>query len=289
VQITKPGIYDIPAEEYHVDPVAGGSLSHGGAIQLLPPSCPAKYHYNRTHPEKPNGNFDIGRAAHDLVLRGVDAVEVIVADDWRTKVAQAARSRAYAMRKTPLLMAQWQAVQDMAGALHEHHVASALLRGGQPEQAIFWRGTQSSGGVWQRALLDFLPWRAHDAMYGVEYKSCRSAHPDSIAKAMWDHRYVQQAPWYLDALESQGLAEAATTPFFFIMQEKEPPYIITIAQLETAAMRWGRELNATAIDKYRHCVATNRWPGYEDDVVTVGLPTYAEYQLAEQDLEEINA
>lgn len=289
MQITRPGIYDIPAELYHSDPVPGGSLSHSGAIQLLPPSCPAKYHYNRTHPEKPNGNFDIGRAAHDLVLRGVDAVVVCDYNDWKTKAAQTARKAAYEAGRTPLLMAQWQAVQDMASALYEHHFASALLRGGKPEQAIFWHGPQSNGGVWQRALLDFLPDRTHDSMHGVEYKSCRSAHPDAISKALWEHRYVQQAPWYLDAMESQGLVKAAATPFFFIMQEKEPPYIITIAQLETDAMQWGRELNAKAIDEYRRCVATNRWPGYEDDVVTVGLPTYAEYQLADRDLEEVGA
>jgi len=35
IQVTAPGVYDIPAEAYHADPVPGGSLSASGARDLL--------------------------------------------------------------------------------------------------------------------------------------------------------------------------------------------------------------------------------------------------------------
>jgi hypothetical protein len=48
--ITEPGVYDIAEDHYHADPVPGGSLSNSGAKKLLPPSCPAKFAYEREHP-----------------------------------------------------------------------------------------------------------------------------------------------------------------------------------------------------------------------------------------------
>jgi len=39
VLITEPGVYALPADVYHADPVAGGSLSSSGAKKLL--ACPA--------------------------------------------------------------------------------------------------------------------------------------------------------------------------------------------------------------------------------------------------------
>jgi len=283
--ITKPGVYTMPAAAYHEDPVENGSLSHTGAVMLLPPSCPAKYFHRQCNPEPPSEVFDVGKAAHELVLRGVNAVTVIDHDSWRTKAAQAAKTLAYAQGKIPLLTAQWQRVEDMAAALYEHKAAAALLRGGKPEQALVWRDS----GIWRRALLDFLPDRDTDSMYGVEYKTCLSAHPDAISRALWERRYCQQGPYYQDGMHSLGLTGERDVPFYFIMQEKEPPYIVTIAQMKPDAIKWGRVLNAKAIEVYKRCVATGRWGGYTDDVVGVSLPTYAEYQLDAMMESEVSA
>src|SRR5947208_408585 len=107
--ITKPGVYQMTSDEYHNHKDV---LSHSGAIKLLPPSCPAKYRHWVDNPEEPNREFDIGRAVHDLILRGVDAVVIVDCDSWRTKAAQQTREGAYLEGKTPLLTEQWQRVQD---------------------------------------------------------------------------------------------------------------------------------------------------------------------------------
>lgn len=274
----EPGVYTMDPATYHGHTHV---LSHTGAIKLLPPSCPARFAHWRDHPEEdePSKDFDIGRAVHDLVLRGVDQVVVIHRDDYRTKDASSLRDAAWAAGKTPLLVKQWQRVQDMAEALWSNPLASALLRGGRPEQALFWR--DEDHGIYRRALLDFLPDRPAADMHGVDYKSAKSAHPTDVEKAIWSYRYMCQGAWYLDGIRALGLADAEHTPFFFIVQEKVPPYVVTVAQLEPDALRAGRQLNRQAIDLYRRCLAANRWPGYCDDVVMVGLPSYAEYQLDE--------
>src|SRR5258708_26204894 len=41
------GVYGIPADAYHADPIEGGSLSSSGARRLLPPGCPALFRQDR--------------------------------------------------------------------------------------------------------------------------------------------------------------------------------------------------------------------------------------------------
>ena len=50
--ITEPGVYEMPAEEYHADPVEGGSLSSTGARRLLE-MAPARWRYEQAHPSPP--------------------------------------------------------------------------------------------------------------------------------------------------------------------------------------------------------------------------------------------
>lgn len=278
-----PGIHTLSMGDYQ----DADALSFTGAVKLLPPSCPAKYRYWRDNPEEPTDVFDIGTAAHALVFRGAHRIDVIDAKNWQTKAAQTAKKDARATGRIALLTDQWQRVQDMAEALWRHPIASALLRGGAFEQSIFWKDTHA--GIQRKARLDFLPHRTPADMYGVDYKSCANAHPDSCSKALWTYRYCQQAAWYLDAMDAMDLTSAYHTPFHFIFQEKTPPYVVTVAQPDTDAIRWGRELNRTAMGIYRECVATQRWGGYDDEVVPISLPTWAEYQLADMDMDAVTA
>lgn len=66
--ITEPGVYDLPAEVYHADPVEGGSLSSTGARKLLPPSCPGWHVTTATgaacHIVGRHGNTRCGREIH---------------------------------------------------------------------------------------------------------------------------------------------------------------------------------------------------------------------------------
>src|SRR5207248_11468429 len=85
VQIVEPGVYDITNDVYHADPVPQGSLSSTGARQLTPPNCPALFKWQLDHPEPPNSVFDIGTAAHKLVLGDGPQIVEVDADDWRSK------------------------------------------------------------------------------------------------------------------------------------------------------------------------------------------------------------
>lgn len=277
--VDQPGVYRMPAEAYHADAVAGGSLSSTGARRLLPPSCPARFRWEQEHGRLPRREFDLGHAAHRLVLGdGADLV-VIDADNYRTKAAQAARDEAYAAGRTPLLSHEHEQVQAMAAALRAHPVAGALFApgSGQPEQALFW--IDAEFGVWRRALLDWLPEREHGRRLIVpDYKTCHSVEPAALSKALAQHGYYQQGAWYLDGVKALGLAGDIEPAFVLVCQERDPPYLITIAEPDTAALEWGRMRNRKAMAVYRDCQRTGIWPAYTDKVLPLPLPRWAEYE-----------
>jgi hypothetical protein len=280
--VTATGIYDMTAEEYHADPVPGGSLSSSGARKLLPPSCPAIFRHDQLHGRPPKRTFDFGHAAHKEVLGTGPELVVIDADSYRTKAAQAARAAAYADGAVPLLPDEYDQVQSMADAILRHPVASVLFdpTRGRAEQNLFWRDPAT--GVWRRARLDWLPDQTTSSrMIIPEYKSTISAEPSACMKTIYTYGYHQQADWNSEGVLMLELAEDVA--FVFVMQEKTPPYLVTVVEPDTQALAWGSVLNQKAIDVYARCQETGVWPGYTDDVVLASLPPYAlrAYEAAE--------
>lgn len=259
--VTEPGVYEMPAEVYHQH----DSLSSSGARRLLPPSCPALFRYGK---REHSTAFDIGHAAHKLVLgEGPELVEV-KAKDWRTKKAQEAQADAHAAGAVPLLTEQLDQVHAMAAALQRHDLARTLLAPGSgvAEQSLFW--TDPETGVTLRCRPDWL-----SPQWAVDYKSTISAEPAAIARSVHKFGYFQQAPFYRDGIAALGLGD--DLPFLFIFQEKTEPYLITVVQLDDRAMNAGTALNRRAIDLYARCLADDHWPAYATDVVLTELPTYA--------------
>lgn len=280
--IERPGLYpDLPAEDYHRDPVPGGSLSASGAKLLLPPSSPAHYRWAMDHPQPFKRHFSIGTAAHQRVLGVGPELVVIDAENYRTKTAQAERDEAHANGLVPLLAAEMEQVDAMTVALMAHPIAGRLLDPdhGKPEQSLFWRDDRT--GVIHRCRLDWLPDPSRGRMIIPDYKTARSAHPDTWAKAAADHGYHLQDANYRAGVQAVGLADKDVT-FVFIVQEKEPPYVVSVIELDQQAVWLGRDLMHQASSIYAECKAEGRWPGYSDRVEQASLPTYYT-RLYEQD------
>lgn len=269
--ITEPGVYDIPVEQYHRDPVEGGSLSCSGSRKLIPPSCPAKFRYAQDHPGEDHApHFDVGSAAHTAVLGEGAEIVVIDAPDWRTKAAKEQRDAAYAAGKTPLLAGDYEVVEAMAAALREHPIAGRMFvpGKGKPEQTLVWRDERT--GIMRRALLDWLP---DTGRIFADYKSARSAYPEDFRGPADKYGYAQQASWYLDGVQALGLA-GDDAAFVFVVQEKEPPYVVSVIELDSLSLRIGNQRNRAALSIFQHCTETGVWPGYGDDVALVSLPNW---------------
>lgn len=263
--ITAPGVYTVPETEYHADPVPDGSLSVSGAKRLLPPGCPALFRHEQLNGRPPKQAFDFGHAVHSLVL-GVGAPIVeIDAEDWRSKHAREQREEAYAAGNVPLLVADFTAAKAAAESVLSDPLAGPLFTDGTPEESWFWQ--DPTFGVWRRARTDY----RRPGMV-VDLKTCASAEPVAIGKAVANFGYHQQHAWYVDAVRAV-LDEDVTFRFVFV--EKTSPYLVTVVDLDRPAVESGRRLNDRALELYAECLAFDSWPGYASDVLTVSLPRWA--------------
>lgn len=169
--------------------------------------------------------------------------------------------------KTVLKADDYTAVLGMAEAMKRHPISKALGRG-KCEQTICWKDSET--GIWLRCRPDFLP---DDNRFIPDYKTTASAHPDDFARDVPHYGYHQQAALYLDGIAAV-FGENEARQFYFIAQEKEPPYIIQPFALDVESVEWGKRLNRKAIRTFARCLESNNWPAYSTDFVTVSLPRW---------------
>jgi hypothetical protein len=269
----QPGLYDIPAELYHADPIPGGSLSSTGARRLA--DCPARFKYFLDNPEPYKPEFEFGTAAHTVILGNGPELVVVDEERWDTKESKAKVAAIRAAGNVPLKAAARQRIDDMAEALARHSEAADILTPGSglAEQSAFW---QHPSGIWLRSRFDWLRPDEID-----DYKTTRSVHPDALQKAVYEHGYHQQRGFYLQIAIELGLIPPTGT-FKFIFQEKQPPYLVAVVELDFPAQVIGDELNERALHTYATCRATGHWPAYSEGTTYISLPPWVERKYAEE-------
>lgn len=280
--VERPGIYlGIPDDEYHRDPVPGGSLSSTGARKLLPPSCPALFRHWADHGQEYTADFDYGKAAHLRVLGTGPAIRAIDAANYLTKAAKQARDDAREAGEIPLLAHEVAEIDAMATALRAHPLAAKLLDPdrGQAEVSLFWQDPETR--VRCRARLDWAPDPGPGRPLLVDYKTCASADPDRLEKAINEFGYHVQRGHYLPGAKATGLV-SEDAELLFVFQEKRAPYLVTVVELSPTAKRIGEHLAREARHLYRECTTSGRWPGYTDDVALISLPGYVENRYAQE-------
>lgn len=276
--ITEPGIHEMTNEEYHSHRYA---LSSSGARMLLPPSCPALFRHAQATPPEPKKTFELGSAAHKLVLGEGPNLVKVDAEKWTTNAVKAEVATIRKAGAIPLKPAEYQQVHDMADALRRHPVASMLFdpARGKPEQSLFWRDRPT--GVMRRARFDWLPDARSGRLIIPDYKTCRSADPGALARAVEEFGYHQQDDWYRAAARALDLADD-TAAFVFVCQEKTPPYVVTVVEMDAEARRIGAARNRRALETFAECTATGRWPGYSDEIAYLSLPAWAAIRDTEE-------
>lgn len=272
------GVFDgIPEDEYHADK---GSLSVSGAKLLLPPSVPALFKYQRDHGQPHKAVFDFGSAAHKAVLGVGQPVRYIDADSWRTNKAKAGQAEAYALGEIPLLIQDQGVIEGMVAALREHPLASALLdpASGVPEQSLY--TVDPMTGVRLRGRLDWLPTVGYRSRLMVaDYKTTVNANPAEFGRTAAKFSYHQQAAWYQNLCIALGLDDDPA--FLFLCQEKSPPYLVSVVELDADALSVGQDLNYQAISIYSECMERDEWPGYDQGVSLASLPFWYTKNLRE--------
>lgn len=266
----KPGIYyDLSAEEYHKDPCPIPSLSSSIAKKIC---LESPLHAKCAHPRlsgipeifEHKENFDIGTAAHSVLLEGdTSKIVVVEANDWRTKAARAARDQAKQNGLVPVLRKKWYDVEAMVDAirddLSDHNQAFDMFKGGNPEVTLIWE----EDGVWCRARLDYL----HSDHKNIDDYKTRSgtANPEAITRSvMREEGWDIQAAWYLRGLcKLTGEIDAV---FRFAVQETSRPYPTSVVALGPDLMELAERKVEYAMRVWKECLGSGEWPGYPRDI-----------------------
>lgn len=269
----EPGIHQMTAAQYHADPAPMPSLSNS-ILKVLLTKSPA--HARLLHPVlnpdyRPTeaDRFDIGTAAHSILLESEDRCCIVEADDWRTKDAKMQRDMARATGLTPLLRHQYDEVQAMVGAARAYigrtGVLAAAFAAGKPEQALFWQ----EGSIWCRGLLD---WITDDRSVIVDVKTTSAESPAAFMRSMAAFGYDTQQAFYTRGVHAvTGIAPE----FYFLVIEDTAPHACYMVQCAASLYDLGGSKVSRGIKLWTACMEQDLWPSYSPEPYEAEAPAYA--------------
>lgn len=269
----RPGLHrGIDAETYHADPCPEPSLSSSIARVLLEQSAAHAFH---AHPrlggaaDDASNAADLGTVCHTLALGRGRHIEIIDADDWRTKAAKEARDAARAAGRTPVLARVMDeaegAVRSARRLLAELEGATEAVESVSTEVVAIWR----EGSSWCRAMVDILPDRA-PFIYDLKFTG-RIAEPMTYARTLAAN-YAIQAAFY-----PRGIAKIDGAPereLVFVVVETDPPYSAIPYALSPELLEAARDQVDAALRLWRRCMEVGEWPGYPSTVHYVDPPPW---------------
>lgn len=279
-----PGVHALRPDAYHLDPCPKPSLSASIAKLLIEASPRHAWHahprLNPGHEPEEATQFDIGSAAHTLLLRDERALTVIAADSYRTKEAKALRDAARLAGSIPILEKHYDDVRRMADAARTQlaaHEASDAFTDGKPEQTLI----HEDAGTWFRSMLDWLP--AKGSIF-YDYKSTGgSASPELWRRSIFDRGYDVQAAFYRRMIRAV-LGGVQEPRFRFVIQETTPPYCLSVIALAPDAVDLAERKVDEAIRIWRWCMERDSWPGYPAHVCYVDAPPWQEARQMEREV-----
>ena len=280
--IDAPGIYDLDAPAYHSDPCVRPSLS-SSIVRVLLNQTPhhAWCAHPRLNPSFAAGEdekFDVGTAAHVLMLNDIRSFAVCPQADWRKKEAQEFRAAAREAGKIPLLAEQRDRLLSMVSAGRRQldaHEASQAFTAGKGEQTIVWR----EGDAWCRARLDYLR-DARDVW--DDYKTTTTADPDAWRRIAVAVGHDIQGAFYRRGIRALHLA---TDPVMrFVVQEVEEPFALCVMRMSEQMLELADRQVEQAIQLWRRCLSANVWPGYPAHVIQIEAPEWHEARIMDREI-----
>ena len=259
----KPGIYSLPAERYHAAEGVSKSM-----LDILAAKTPAhlKAHLFGIAQKKETEALKIGAITHRALLEPDTYRDgFYVRPEKMTFTTIAGKQWKAEHEDRPILTAEEsEMIDSMVSSVHTHPFAKRLLAGCQPEQSLF---VEDKSGTLRKSRLDALT----TGNVLPDLKATDSAAIESFERNVSRYRLHVQAAYYLDNCNLSGIEKQA---FFFVVVEKEPPYLVRCLRLDGDIIEWGRKLYQHDIQLYRNCVESGRWPGWGEEWDEISLPAW---------------
>lgn len=283
-------IRGMPIDVYHSHP----ALSESGLKTLL--DCPARYYYkylsgNYEYKEKPS--FKIGKACHKYILEGQKEFEKEYwhnpfSDLTKTEIVRILQDKFKydcTISKYPLcdlmdMLLTSEGIEQKAIHLNKNELNqvigtaraikndkkayNAFHQKGESEVSLFWIDEET--GLMLKCRPDFLP---SNHLLVPDYKTCQSVNPEVFYGDFIKYGYHIEAAMYMDGIFAVFGDEVET--FFFVAQEKEPPYITQVYVPDSGIINYGHKAVRLGIEKFIECQQKGFWGSYSEDVIEMTL------------------
>jgi len=225
--------------------------------------CPLLYWKKKQGliPDEDRPAYLVGRAAHKLILEGVEAFEASYAVGGpvnpRTGEPYGPRTKAYAewaaaQDKAVLTGDQYGLVASLAAGVDAHPLAVELLADGVPEGVV----RAEYCGLPCQSRLDFF----NPARGIIDLKTCDDL--DWFEADARRYGYAHQFAFY-QAMVMQ--ATGVEFPVHVIAVEKKEPFRCGVWVMDDQVLAHARRENEAAVERLRQCGISGAWPtGYEE-------------------------
>jgi hypothetical protein len=289
-RITEPGAYSMPAAAYHRGACPDAALSQTIAKKIIALSA---WHAWVAHPRlnpdfvaEDETKFDLGTAAHTLMLGAGVAVQVCSYPDWRTKEAQQTRAMIRDDGRIPMLAHHHKRTMEMVNLageqLTDFKLSYVFKQSGHSELVIAWL----EGTCWFQTMID---WVTDDFLEIYDYKTKNeSIAPHRAPRIIHNDGWDIQAAMQERALNFVHPEGAGRRKHVFVAQETSPPYALVPYRMSEAHMTMGRKKLQYAADKWALSMKTGMWSGYCDGIIEPRLATWSEKEWLEREVEEFD-
>jgi hypothetical protein len=265
----------MPSETYHRDPAPQPSLS-ASIAKILDRKSPlhawtANPRLNPNYQDSEKEIFDLGTAAHSLLLEGIDKMVEMPFDDWRKKEAREQRDLVRRQGKLPVLSKYVSDIYLMIQIAKKALADSELgldLSSCFTERSIFWQ----QDGIWKRARLDAQS-RQHHLI--LDYKSTDEADPYTFQRQIINLGYDIQAAHYCDAYRAAVPTCDRDPTFVFLVQERSAPFACSLVGVDPVFLGLGQQKIERAGKIWKRCNESNSWPSYSKSIFWAEPPAWA--------------
>lgn len=251
-------ILDVTIDEYHADaaspvPTLSSSIAHTLLTRSPLHAWTEHPRFGNVRPP-PTEEVDDGQIIHGMLLGKGPQLEVIKADNYRTKAAQEIRDAARAAGRIPIIERKFAEVVSAAGKIKDNMAAAGVVLDGESEVAIEWT---EENGVLCRCRLDHYK---DGTIYDV--KKIVSADAETCKRSANTYGYDIQRAAYVSAVEHLTPEREGRVPFLFVFVEMEPPYCVVVRPPSSALCALGESKWRRARSLWKRCMDDCHWPSY---------------------------
>ncbi len=275
-------IHEVPYQIYHDYGLSLNALRSGHLTHLK--KSPAHLQQALKKPQEETEALRLGKLIHSAFenpekFRDSYVVEpefigktLDGRDSKNSKEAKLQKANWYSDLKPGTIVLTIEEVEMITGMLQaaaDHRIAKNLLKHGVREVSG-WVKDPGTG-----LILQFRPDFIQELGYPVDYKSTRDASTEGFGREIFSEYgrfYILMAAHYSYCAKLLGLQKSDSFTFFAI--EKTPPYGINIFALGEAQIDVGERWRRKLTKQYADCLASGKWPCYEEKVINPAIPAY---------------